>query len=81
MQNNIYGIYELDNEKIILPLAFDVVVEKKEKKEIKVLRKDFFSWLSSQKEYSNTNQLIWDEDYEIYINKTIIESVIIMSLL
>ena len=31
-QNNIYGIYELDNEKIILPLAFDVVVEKKEKK-------------------------------------------------
>ena len=70
-QNNIYGIYELDNEKIILPLAFDVVVEKKEKKEIKVLRKDFFSWLSSQKEYSNTNQLIWDENFDIYINKTI----------
>ena len=70
-QNNIYGIYELDNEKIILPLAFDVVVEKKEKKEIKVLRKDFFSWLSSQKEYSNTNQLLWDEDFRIYIDQTI----------
>ena len=35
------------------------------------MRKDFFSWLSSQKEYSNTNQLIWDEDFKIYINKTI----------
>ncbi|MBC8295861.1 MAG: hypothetical protein H8E55_08725 [Pelagibacterales bacterium] len=70
-QYNIYGIYELDNEKIILPLAFDVVVEKKEKKQTKVLRKDFFSWLSSQKGYSNTNQLIWDENFDIYINKTI----------
>lgn len=68
--HNIYGIYELNNEKIILPLAFDVIIEKKEKIQTKLLRKDFFSWLSSQKEYTNTNQLIWDEDFKIYINKT-----------
>ena len=68
---NIYGIYELDNEKIILPLAFDVVIEKKEKKQTDVLRKDFFSWLSSQRKYFHTNQLYWNDDFQIYIYQTI----------
>ena len=60
---------ELNNEKIILPLKFNVsLIEIKE--DPKVLRNDFFSWLSSQDKYSNMNQLLWDEDFEIYINQT-----------
>jgi hypothetical protein len=66
---NTYGVFELNNEKIILPLKFNVsLIEIKE--DPKVLRNDFFSWLSSQDQYSNMNQLLWDEDFEIYINQT-----------
>ena len=66
---NTYGVFELNNEKIILPLKFNVsLIEIKE--DPKVLRNDFFSWLSSQDKYSNMNQLLWDEDFEIYINQT-----------
>ena len=72
VQYNTYGIYEYRGEKIILPLKFDVIL-REVKEDLKVLRDDFFSWLSTQEEYSNMNQLKWDDDFQIYIQQTYLD--------
>ena len=66
---NTYGIYDYQGEKIILPLKFNVALTEI-KEDPKALRDDFFSWLSNQDQYSNMNQLKWDDDFQIYIKQT-----------
>ena len=70
---NTYGIFRLENQKkIILPLAFnDSVINEKTKAEEKVLKKDFYNWLSSQNKYDNSNALYWDEDFQIYLKTAV----------
>lgn len=65
-----FGIYELNNKKIILPLRFNVELPK-EIKRTNNLRDDFFEWLSNQNEHLSTNSLYWDDDFKAYLNNTI----------
>ena len=71
-QYNTYGIFDYQGDKIILPLQFGVKLVMI-KEDPKVLRDDFFNWLSTQEEYSNMNQLKWDDDFQIYIQQTYLD--------
>ena len=62
--------YDYEGKKIILPLQFYVSLPKKIVR-TNGIRDDFFEWLSNQNEYLDTNRLIWDEDFKVYLNKTI----------
>ena len=66
----VFGIYDYEGKKIILPLQFYVSLPKKIVR-TNGIRDDFFEWLSNQNEYLDTNRLIWDEDFKVYLNKTI----------
>ena len=72
VQYNTYGIFNYQGDNIILPLKFGVELIKI-KENPKVLRSDFFNWLSVQNKYSNMNQLKWDDDFIIYISKTYLD--------
>ena len=69
-QVTVFGIYDFEGKKIILPLKFYVSLPK-EVVRTNGIRDDFFEWLSSQNEYSNTNELIWNEDFEVYLNNAV----------
>ena len=72
VQYNTYGIFNYQGDNIILPLKFNVELIKI-KENPKVLRSDFFKWLSVQNKYTNMNQLKWDDDFKIYISKTYLD--------
>ena len=69
-QVTVFGIYDFEGKKIILPLKFYVSLPK-EVVRTNGIRDDFFEWLSSQNEYSDTNELIWNEDFEVYLNNAV----------
>src|SRR6056300_1593964 len=69
-QVTVFGIYDYEGKKIILPLKFYVSLPK-EIVRTNGIRNDFFEWLSSQNEYSDTNGLIWNEDFETYLNNAV----------
>ena len=69
-QVTVFGIYDYEGEKIILPLKFYVSLPK-EVVRTNGIRDDFFEWLSNQNEYSDTNELIWNEDFEVYLNNAV----------
>ena len=69
-QVTVFGIYDYEGKKIILPLKFYVSLPK-EVVRTNGIRDDFFEWLSSQNEYSDTNGLIWNEDFEAYLNNAV----------
>lgn len=70
---NTYGIFKLkNNKKIVLPLAFNVSANNPNNKLKEVeLKKDFYKWLSAQTKYNNTNALYWDEDFRVFLKKTV----------
>jgi len=68
-QINIYGVYELKNKNIIvLPLSFDAKLPEATKAPV-VLRRDFFSWISSQTEHNDMNALYFSDQFKAYVKK------------
>ena len=69
-QVTVFGIYDYEGKKIILPLKFYVSLPK-EIVRTNDIRDDFFEWLSDQNEHSDTNSLYWNEDFKAYLNTAI----------